>query len=145
MPNAVQLTKDNQVVYPVTHASLIVGMENQGRMDAVYAWDGTDTPVVANIPAGVVVTYNGTDYTGTLVASAETSGRFYLVPSDTVQGEYDRYMTDAYGGSFTWKPAGTTAIPSPDVVASLDSDDDDKALAASQGKVLDGKVTGLQE
>lgn len=60
-----------------------------GGVSFIIAWDGTSTPQVAQIPAGVTVVYNDTSYTGTL--SAETSGSgahaqagaFYLVKSGT--------------------------------------------------------------
>ena len=144
MPNTKILKENGQEFYPVTHASLIVGMENQGRMDATYAWDGTGTPDVAKIPAGVVVTYDGTTYTGTLAASADTAGRFYLVPSTTVTGEYDRYLTDATGSTITWKPAGTTAIPTPSILDNVTSTDTDKALSANQGKLLKDDLSQLE-
>jgi hypothetical protein len=54
-----------------------------GGVKYIIAWDGSAAPVVANIPAGVVVTYNGTDYTGTLAANSAQAGTFYLVKSAT--------------------------------------------------------------
>ena len=136
MPNTVQLKKNGQPVFPVTDVSLVMGLAERPLMDAVYAWDGTGTPDITKIPAGVTVEYNSTTYTGTLAASADTTARFYLVPSTTVQGEYDRYLTDAVSGSYSWKPAGTTAIPTPSIVDNLESTDPTKALSAKQGKVL---------
>lgn len=56
-----------------------------GGVTYVIAWDGTSTPVVANIPAGVTVVYDGTSYTGTLSANSATPGAFYLVKSATTQ------------------------------------------------------------
>jgi hypothetical protein len=55
-------------------------------------WDGTSAPTVANIPAGVVVTYNGTNYTGTKAASTAEPGTFYLVKSGTGTNSYDEYV-----------------------------------------------------
>ena len=57
-----------------------------GGVTYIIAWDGTETPVVANIPAGVTVVYNGTSYTGTLSANSATPGAFYLVKSATQTG-----------------------------------------------------------
>ena len=57
-----------------------------GGVSFVIAWDGTSAPVVANIPAGVKVTYNGTTYTGTLSADNATPGSFYLVASASEAG-----------------------------------------------------------
>lgn len=144
MPNTVQLKKNGQPVFPVTDVSLVMGLAERPLMDAVYAWDGTGTPDITKIPAGVTVEYNSTTYTGTLAASADTTARFYLVPSTTVQGEYDRYLTDAVSGSYSWKPAGTTAIPTPSIVDNLESTDPTKALSAKQGKVLNEELGELE-
>ena len=144
MPNTKILKDQGQEFYPITHVSCVVGMENNGRMNATYAWDGTGTPDVSKIPSGVVVTYNGTSYTGTLAASASTTGMFYLVPSTTVTGEWDRYITEVSGSSFAWKAAGNTAIPSPTIADNLTTDDATQALSAAQGVVLDGKVSQLE-
>lgn len=80
-----------------------------GNGSYVEAWDGASTPVVADIPAGVVVTYNTTDYTGTLAASASTVGKIYLVSTGTA-GNYDRYITEVSGSTYSWTQIGTTAI-----------------------------------
>lgn len=73
----------------------------------VVAWDGTSTPVVANIPAGVTVTYNTTTYTGTLAASASTAGNIYLVKNSS---NYDMYVSTASGSSYSWVGIGSTAL-----------------------------------
>lgn len=57
-----------------------------GGVSFIVAWDGTSTPVIANIPAGVQVIYNGTTYTGTLSANSAQVGAFYLVKSMTEAG-----------------------------------------------------------
>lgn len=144
MANVRQLKDHGAPIFPITHVSLVKGMEGRALMDATYAWDGTGTPDVSKIPAGVVVTYNGTDYTGTLVASASTTGRFYLVPSTTVQGEWDRYMTDGTGSSYAWKAAGNTSIPSPDVVDNETTDDSTKSHSAAGGKRLKDQLGELE-
>ena len=73
------------------------------------AWDGDSTPVVADIPAGVVVTYSSASYTGTLAASASTVDKIYLVSDGN--GNYDRYTTVEANGAYSWKKVGSTAIP----------------------------------
>ena len=85
-----------------------------GGISFVIAWNGSSTPVVANIPAGVVVKYNGTNYTGTLAASADTVGKFYLVKS-TTQVEtldvYDEYATMRPTlNTYAWEKIGDTSI-----------------------------------
>lgn len=57
----------------------------------VIAWNGSSTPVVADIPAGVVVNYNGTNYTGT--KSSGDPGTIYMVHHSHGSGDvYDEYM-----------------------------------------------------
>ena len=78
------------------------------------AWDGVSTPTIANIPAGVTVTYSSTDYTGTMAASAGTMGTFYLVKTGTGTNKYDEYVTVRTGtsGSYTyaWEKLGTQEV-----------------------------------
>ena len=50
-----------------------------GGVSFIIAWDGASAPSAALIPKGIKVTYNSTDYTGTLVASATTAPYIYLV------------------------------------------------------------------
>jgi hypothetical protein len=83
-----------------------------GGVAYIIAWDGSAAPVVANIPAGVVVTYNGTNYTGTLTADSAQAGAFYLVKSATQAGgaldKYDEYAPVGEAGSKTWEKIGDT-------------------------------------
>lgn len=88
-----------------------------GGINFVIAWNGTSAPTVANIPAGVVVVYNNTEYTGTLTASASTVGSFYLVKSSTPNGTldiYDEYTTITTGASgsetYFWEKIGDTQV-----------------------------------
>lgn len=79
----------------------------------VVAWDGASTPVVGNIPKDVVVTYNGTTYTGLKEASSADEGTFYLVASSTTsRNVYDEYVV--IKGGFTsadyWEKIGTTDV-----------------------------------
>ncbi len=104
------------VFYPLTHERAVkdsngvsletklAGLESKSYVEA---WDGASTPVVANIPAGVTVTYNTTTYTGTLAASESTVGKVYLVKNGN---DYDRYITSQSGSSYSWVPNGSTAM-----------------------------------
>ena len=110
--------KDNGgiVFYPLTHEravkdsngvsleSKLAGLESKSYVEA---WDGTSTPVEANIPAGVTVTYNTTTYTGTLAASSSTIGKIYLVKNGN---DYDRYITSQSGSSYSWSPIGSSEM-----------------------------------
>lgn len=94
-----------------------------GGVSYVIAWDGTAAPVVANIPAGVVVVYNDTEYTGTLAANSATPGAFYLVKSATQAGgaldKYDEYVPVGDSGSKTWEKIGDTQIDLTNVVTGV--------------------------
>ena len=94
-----------------------------GGVSFIIAWDGTSTPTVANIPAGVVVTYNSTDYTGTLAADSAEAGAFYLVKSSTQKGGsldvYDEYVPVGTTGSKTWEKIGDTQVDLSDVVTGV--------------------------
>ena len=94
-----------------------------GGVSFVTAWDGTSAPVVADIPEGVVVTYQGTEYTGTLGADDAQAGAFYLVKSTTQAGGsedvYDEYVPTGTTGSKTWEKIGDTQIDLTDVVTGV--------------------------
>lgn len=90
-----------------------------GGISFVVAWNGSGAPVVSGIPYGVVVTYNDTNYTGTLAASATTVGAFYLVKSSATANDiYSEYVTIITGGAGTelspytygWEKLGDTTI-----------------------------------
>ena len=94
-------------------SGLVGGLQSEVELFAhptyVTAWDGESAPVVANIPDGVVVTYDGTDYTGTLAASASTTNKIYLVSTGTTD-EYYRYVTGQSGSTYSWAPLGSTEM-----------------------------------
>lgn len=91
-----------------------------GGVSFIVAWDGTGTPVAANIPAGVVV--NGV--TGTLSADNATPGAFYLIKSSTTtdgspSDSYDEYVPVGSTGSKTWQKIGDTQVDLSDVVTDV--------------------------
>ena len=95
-----------------------------GGVSFTVAWDGTSTPVVANIPAGVKVVYNSTTYTGTLSANNATPGAFYLVkssttPSSQAQDVYDEYVPVGADGSKSWEKIGDTQVDLSDTVKNV--------------------------
>lgn len=94
-------------------------------LSIVVAWKGDSTPVVANIPQGVVVEYGGTEYTGTLAPSAQTVRKLYLVYNNNgVQDVYDEYLTVRSGTSpsytYTWEKIGDTGIDLSNYVTQTD-------------------------
>lgn len=93
-----------------------------GGVSYNVAWDGTAAPTVGNIPAGVTVTYNGTEYTGTLTANNATPGAFYLVKSATAVDDkdvYDEYVPVGPDGSKVWEKIGDTQIDLADIVKNV--------------------------
>ena len=94
-----------------------------GGVSFIIAWNGTSTPVIADIPAGVTVTYNNTTYTGTLDADDAQAGAFYLVKSTTQAGStldvYDEYVPVGTTGSKTWEKIGDTQLDLTDVVTGV--------------------------
>lgn len=95
-----------------------------GGVSFVIAWDGASVPTVANIPAGVVVTYNETTYTGTLDADDAEAGAFYLVkssstPSSETLDVYDEYVPVGTTGSKGWEKIGDTQLNLTDVVTGV--------------------------
>lgn len=91
-----------------------------GGVSFIIAWDGTSTPVVADIPAGVVVKYNNVDYTGTLSADDAVVGAFYLIKSATQIGldVYDEYVPVGTTPK-SWEKIGDTQLNLTDVVTNV--------------------------
>lgn len=120
MPNIIQMKdSDNQVFYPQTHEKAVIdsyGVPLNTKLDTltnstyITAWDGASTPVPANIPVGVAVTYNGTSYTGSLAASSATMYKQYLVADTSNPGQSLRYVTSKNGNSYSWVSYGTTEM-----------------------------------
>ena len=93
-----------------------------GGVSYMVGWDGTDVPSVGNIPEGITVTYNGTDYVGTLDADNATPGAFYLIKSGTQEDGndvYDEYVPVGATGSKTWEKIGDTQISLTDIVTGV--------------------------
>lgn len=91
------------------------------------AWDGESQPDVTKIPLGVEVTYSGTTYTGTLVASADTAPFITLVYERTkgtgqdARKIYGEYITVTEGSAepytYFWELLGNTDISIDDLGA----------------------------
>lgn len=129
-----------------------------GGVSFIIAWNGTSEPVVANIPAGVIVKYNGTNYTGTLSAASATAGAFYLISSSTStsgspKDVYDEYVVIKPNASdsstWFWEKIGDTQVDLSDVVTnvSLDKKTDvvlgeGTTFTLSSGAVTHGALTG---
>lgn len=82
-----------------------------GGVSYIIAWAGNATPDVSKIPAGVVVTYNGTDYTGTLSPEGIDAGAFYFVKNTgSSPNGYDEYVSVGTAGSKYWEKLGTRDV-----------------------------------
>lgn len=95
-----------------------------GGVSFTVGWDGTSAPDVGSIPSGVVVTYEGTEYTGTLDANNAEPGAFYLIKSSTTTSgapsdSYDEYVPVGPTGSKSWEKIGDTQIDLSDVVTDV--------------------------
>ena len=80
--------------------------------------------VLSTIPKDVVVSYNNgaSSATGTLAASTETKGKFYLIYSKTQAGtldKFDEYATIESGEVFSWEKIGDTLIDLSNVVTDV--------------------------
>ena len=94
-----------------------------GGVSYMIGWDGTGEPSVGNIPAGVTVTYNDTEYTGILAANNATPGAFYLVKSGTSAPDiYSEYVPVGAAGNKTWEKLGDTQIDLTDIVTGVSLD-----------------------
>lgn len=122
MPDISKITLPSGTTYDIKDS--VAREAISGGVSFVVAWDGNSTPVVADIPAGVTVTYNGTTYTGTLSAEDATPGAFYLVKSATTttgspSDSYDEYVPVGTSGSKTWEKIGDTQVDLSDVVTGV--------------------------
>ena len=82
-----------------------------GGVAFIVAWNGSSAPTIADIPNGVTVTYNDTDYIGTLSANSAQAGAFYLVyNSNTANNSYSEYVAVGTTGSKTWEKLGDTTV-----------------------------------
>ena len=93
-----------------------------GGVSYIIAWSGASAPTVSNIPAGVIIKYNGTNYTGTMDANDATPGAFYLIKSGTAVDDkdvYDEYVPIGTDGNKTWEKIGDTQISLADIVTNV--------------------------
>lgn len=103
-----------------------------GGISFIISWTATDyastsapsAAKLATIPAGAEVAYNSgaSTATGTLVASADTKAKFYLIYSKTQAGNIDHfneYVTVEDGSDFLWEKIGDTQIDLSNVVTDV--------------------------
>ena len=122
MPDISKITLPSGTTYDIKDATARSMIS--GGVSFVVAWDGSTTPVIANIPAGVTVTYNNVSYTGTLSAESAQAGAFYLVKSASTPASetldiYDEYVPIGATGSKSWEKIGDTQVNLADVVTGV--------------------------
>ena len=129
-----------------------------GGVSFIIAWNGASEPVVANIPAGVIVKYNETSYTGTLSAASATAGAFYLISSSTStsgspKDVYDEYVVikpdTSDSSTWFWEKIGDTQVDLSDVVTNVKFNPETAdvlgkgtTFTLSSGTVTHGALTG---
>ena len=121
--------------YDIKDASAWSAISSLTGISFSVAWNGQSTPTVANIPEGVVVTYNGTTYTGTKTAASANPGTFYLVYSSTQKDGtdiYDEYIVITEGSTKKWEKIGDTGARFSDIVLKKQTT---TALTGVQGSV----------
>lgn len=122
MPDISKITLPSGNTYDIKDA--VARQMISGGVQFIIAWNGTSTPVVADIPAGVKVTYQNIEYTGTLSADSAQAGAFYLVASSTttpgsLNDVYDEYVPVGTAGYKTWEKIGDTQVDLSDVVKTI--------------------------
>lgn len=92
-----------------------------GGVSYSVPWDGSSTPDVSKIPKGITVTYNGTDYTGTLDANDAAPGSFYMIPASGEENNniYIEYVPVGETGHKTWEKIGDTAVDLSDYITNV--------------------------
>lgn len=121
MPDISKITLPSGTTYDIKDA--VAREAISGGISFIIAWAGSSIPVVADIPAGVVVTYDGQTYTGTLSAEDAVPGAFYLVKSSTPTSQYldiyDEYVPVGITGIKVWEKIGDTVADFSDLVTNV--------------------------
>lgn len=115
MPDISRIQLPSGSVYDIKDA--VARQAIAGGMSKIISWGGNSVPDVTKIPAGVVVTYNGNNYTGTLAAADGDVTGFYFVYSNTQKGNgdvYDEYTIVTQGDTKVWEKIGDTELELPD-------------------------------
>lgn len=82
------------------------------RVDNLNNWSYEICTSASNTPYGVTWDNAGTTVTGTLVASASTLNKIYLVPrTNGTNNTYDEYITVKSGSTYSWEKFGSTDLP----------------------------------
>ena len=80
-------------------------------ISALNNWTYVVSTDAASTPYGVTWDDGGTTITGTLVASASTEYKIYLVPITSNSNNYDEYITVKVGSTYSWEKFGSIGLP----------------------------------
>lgn len=86
---------------------------HDSRVDSLNNWEYVVCTNAANTPQGVTWQSGSTTITGTLVASADTMYKIYLVPdTNGTNDTFDEYITvNPSGSTYQWEMFGNTKLP----------------------------------
>lgn len=86
---------------------------HDNRVDSLNNWEYVVCTNASNTPKGVTWNSSGTTITGTLVASADTMYKIYLVPdTNGTNDTFDEYITvNPSGSTYQWEMFGNTKLP----------------------------------
>lgn len=86
---------------------------HDSRVDNLNNWEYVVCTQASDTPQGVTWESGGTTITGTLVASADTMYKIYLVPDVNGTNDiYDEYITvNPSGSTYKWELFGNTKLP----------------------------------
>ena len=103
------------ITLPSGNAYDIVDSGARALIAALNNWDYIVSTNAANTPYGVQWDDDGTTITGTLVASADTKYKIYLVPTTDASGndEFSEYITISKddGVTYQWEKFGSIEVP----------------------------------
>ena len=102
-----------QVELPSGSVYDLVDQGARDLIDAINNWEYVVCSSAANTPKDVTWISGSTTITGTLVASADTMYKIYLVPSTSDTGDiYAEYITvNPSGTTYNWEKFGNTKLP----------------------------------
>ena len=116
------------------------------RVDSLNNWSYIVCSSAANTPKDVTWTSGSTTITGTLVASATTMYKIYLVPSSNGTNDiYDEYITvNTTGTTYVWEMFGNTKLPDMnDYVKNASGHSGGTAGALAYKSSVSGTVAGV--
>ena len=137
-----------ELIYEIADAVARAALNSSGNN--IIAWKGDDTPVVSNIPAGVVVTYEDVEYTGTLQPddpSVQPKSRYLVYrggddPDGTRFEEYVVVQDPNDATNIWWESLGFNSINLQDL--GLLAYEDAVILEKGSGDMVLGQDTQFQ-